>query len=129
MNMLGLMYVGIGGAVGSMLRYSVTTLVGHLNTSQLPLGVFCVNILGSFLLGVLIGVIALVLPGKSKELHLLLAVGFMGGFTTFSAFSMEAYLLIEKGLHAQAFSYVFLSVVISVLALIAGMWMIRYFAS
>ncbi|MFW0776410.1 MAG: fluoride efflux transporter CrcB [Rickettsiales bacterium] len=128
MNMLSLMYVGIGGAVGSMSRFALMSLIGRYNNSTFPLGTLTVNLAGSFLLGVLIAVIALMLPNKGKDLHLLVAVGFLGGFTTFSAFSMDAYLLIEKGLHVQAMLYVFTSIVVSVLALLGGMWMVKLVA-
>jgi len=87
-----------------------------------------VNILGSLMLGIWIGVVATMMPAKTKDLHLLIAVGFLGGFTTFSAFSMDAYMLMERGMTTQAFFYVFGSVMISVLALVAGMWLVKLLA-
>lgn len=126
MNMLALAYVGIGGAVGSMARYAVMSLVGHFNNTSFPFGTMAVNVLGGFLLGVCVAVMVIALPAKSKDLHLLLAVGLMGGFTTFSAFSMDIYMLLERGLVTQAVAYILGSVILSVAAFLAGMWCIRF---
>jgi CrcB protein len=125
MNTISLMYVAFGGAAGAMCRFAITDTVGRFNTTSFPVGTLAVNILGSLLLGMWLAVAASMLPSKAKDLHLLFAVGALGGFTTFSAFSLDAYLLMERGLHTQAFFYVFGSVVLSVLALLAGMWMFR----
>lgn len=125
MNMLNLMYVAFGGAAGSILRYVTMSLVGSYNTTSFPYGTFTVNILGSFLLGVLVAMIALFVPTKGKDLHMLLAVGFLGGFTTFSAFSMDTFMLIERGLLTQAVIYVLGSVVLSVAALGGAMWLVK----
>lgn len=125
MNFLSLMYVAFGGAFGSMCRYAIGTWVGKINTSDFPLGTFLVNITGGFLMGIWIGAIVLMLPVKSRDLHLLVAVGVLGGYTTFSTFSLESYLLIEKGLWLQAALYMIGSVVLSIAALFAGMWLLR----
>ena len=68
------------------------------------------------------------LPARAKDLHLLFAVGALGGFTTFSAFCLESFLLLEQGLEVQAALYIFGSITLSVLALMAGMWCIKLFA-
>jgi fluoride exporter len=124
MNMLALMYVAIGGAVGSMGRYIVMSAVE--SPGSFPLGTMVVNILGGFLLGAMIAFMVLVLPNKGKDLHLLLAVGLLGGFTTFSAFSMDIYMLLERGLVMQTALYILGSVILSVVAFLAGMWCIRF---
>lgn len=129
MNMLHLMYVAMGGAVGAMARFTLSELVAKINPTGFPYGTMIANISGSLLMGVWIAIVATLMPAKAKDLHLLLSVGFLGGFTTFSAFSMDAFMLIERGLHTQAFFYVFGSVVVSVLALIAGMWLIKGLAA
>jgi CrcB protein len=126
---LNLMYVACGGAVGAMARYGLSELVARLNQTGFPYGTLVVNVLGSLLMGVWIAIIATQMPARTKDLHLLLAVGFLGGFTTFSAFSMDAFTLMERGLHAQAFFYVFGSVLLSVLALVGGMWLVKALAA
>ncbi|MDV4143226.1 MULTISPECIES: fluoride efflux transporter CrcB [Shimia] len=117
-----LIYVAIGGAAGASLRYAsgigITRLFGH----GFPLGVIVVNILGSFLMGAFV-----VLAAQRSLTHLspLVMTGFLGGFTTFSAFSLEAVTLFERGQTGAAALYVMISVVGSVAALFAGLWMAR----
>lgn len=128
MNALYLMYVAFGGAAGAMGRFSLSELIARFNTTGFPIGTLTVNILGSLMLGAWIGVVATMAPAKTKDLHLLFAVGFLGGFTTFSAFAMDSFMLIERGMTVQAFFYVFGSVMCSVLALVAGMWLVKLLA-
>jgi fluoride exporter len=129
MNMLSLMYVAVGGAVGSMSRYALMMAVSRLSLTAFPLGTLLVNVLGGFLMGVWIAVMAgMISPGKAKDLHLLLATGVLGGFTTFSAFSVDVFLLFERGLMLQAALYIVGSVLLSVLALLLGMWCIKFIA-
>ena len=125
MDKMALVYVATGGALGSMCRYLAAVWIGRLNTTSFPFHTFIINITGSFLMGVWIGVMTLMLPGRAKDLHLLMAVGVLGGYTTFSTFSLEAYMLLEKGLWLQAAFYMIGSVVLSIAALFAGMWLLR----
>ena len=125
MDFMALIYVAAGGAVGAMCRYIIGSFISRFDTSDFPFPTFAINISCSFLMGVWIGVMALMLPGRTKELHLLLAIGVLGGYTTFSTFSLESYMLIEKGLWAQAVFYMVGSVVLSITALFAGMWLLR----
>lgn len=120
------LYVAVGGAFGALGRYLTMSWVGsHAISKAYPfLGTLCVNILGSFLLGLLIGVIAVLLP-RGRELHALIAIGALGSFTTFSTFAMDLYLLVEKGLWVQAGTYLSASVIFSVLAFFLGMWVLR----
>ncbi|MDE3016581.1 MAG: fluoride efflux transporter CrcB [Pseudomonadota bacterium] len=127
MTFLSFMYVAVGGAFGSMCRYGVMSIIGKFNPGEFPLGTFAVNILGAFLMGLLVAVIATLLPSRAKDLHLLLAVGVLGGFTTFSTFSLDVFLMFERGTIAPALLYVFGSVVLSVAALMGGMWCIKLF--
>ena len=98
--------VFIGGGLGALSRYAVTTaLAGKLG--NFPIGTFAANILGSFLMGVLLGIFS----SKTNEtLRLLLTVGFLGGFTTFSSFSAETLTLIRDGQIFSALINVFASV-------------------
>ncbi|GHF63198.1 fluoride efflux transporter CrcB [Seohaeicola zhoushanensis] len=111
--------VALGGAVGASLRYlsglAIVRLLGH---TPFPVTILFVNVVGSFLMG------AFVVAAAHRGLtHLspLVMTGFLGGFTTFSAFSLETMTLIERGDTAQAALYVLLSVVLSVGGLAVGM--------
>lgn len=125
MNMLALAYVAFGGAVGSMARFLMVTFVGKYTSPDFPYGTLAVNVLGGLLLGLWVGAMAYMAPSKAKDLHLLLAVGALGGFTTFSAFSLDVILLIERGGLLQAAFYAISSVLLSVVALFAGMLAIK----
>ncbi len=113
--------VAIGGAIGAAARYGVS-LALFRPAGGFPVAVLAANVAGSFLLGLLV-----VYLGHKALTHLspLMATGILGGFTTFSAFSLEAYLLFERGAHGQAALYVGLSVVLSIAALAAGIFIMR----
>lgn len=125
MNMLALMYVAIGGAVGSMLRYMMQSLVGSFNASDFPYGTLSVNIIGGFLMGAWIAALAHVAPSRAEDMHKLIAVGLLGGFTTFSAFSLDIYLLMDRGLALQTTIYIMASVALSLFALLGGMALVK----
>ena len=113
--------IAIAGAIGAVLRYAVVSLVG---VRFFPFGTLCVNVLGSFLMGVAYVVIvekALTDP----NLKPLLMTGALGAFTTFSAFSLETWDLIEKGQLALAIMYVFASVILSIGAVTLGITLTR----
>ncbi|MCF8466195.1 MAG: fluoride efflux transporter CrcB [Sneathiella sp.] len=116
--------VAVGGALGACARYGVAqVMLRHLGPGY-PYGTLFVNIVGSFLMGVLIETIAL-RWSPSPELRVLLVTGFLGGFTTFSAFSLDVALLVEKGETLSAAWYVLMSVVLSIAGLFGGLYMIR----
>jgi len=125
--MQSILLVGAGGAIGAMARFGVTSLVGRLWPSGFPLATLIVNIVGSFAMGLLIGWLARTLPPWQNEARLFIAVGLLGGFTTFSAFSLDTITLIERGAVAQAALYVLLSVALSVLGLYLGLLITRGF--
>lgn len=114
-------YAALGGAIGASGRYLVGLLALRLLGLGFPYGTFIVNILGAFLMGLLIEALALRFSG-SQELRVLLATGVLGGFTTFSAFSLEVATMIERDQWSIAALYAFLSVVLSVGALFAGLY-------
>lgn len=125
-TLTSLSFVAVGGALGSMARYGLMVLVSRFVPSSFPYGTFAANVLGAFLMGVWIAIMANMMPAaRARELHLLLAVGFLGGFTTFSTFTIDTFLLMEKGLMVEAVLYVIGSFLVSLLALIAGMYLIR----
>ena len=123
------MLVGLGGAVGAMLRFAVTRMLpaGGWPLGTWPVGTFAVNVLGGFAMGLLVGWLAARTAG-GEAFRLLLGVGVLGGFTTFSAFSLDMVLMLERGDFALALGYALASVVLSVLALWAGLLLVRSFA-
>ncbi len=128
MEITALIYVMAGGAVGSAFRYALMSFIGRLSSlssGDFPYSTLAVNVLGSFLMGVWIGVMANLLPDKARNLHLLFAVGVLGGFTTFSTFSLDIYYLFERSEYLQITGYIISSVLISVLALFAGLWIVK----
>ncbi|MCM2474932.1 fluoride efflux transporter CrcB [Rhizobium sp. CG5] len=121
-----MLLVAAGGAVGSVARYAVGVWAIRTLGPALPWGTFIVNIVGSFVIGLFAEMVA----GKfsaSPELRLLLITGFLGGFTTFSAFSLDAISLIERGASTSALIYVVGSVTLSIAAVIAGLALGRQF--
>lgn len=114
--------VALGGAIGAVLRYVVGVGALRLTGGGFPIGVLSVNILGSFLMGVF--VVAAAHRGLT-HLSPLVMTGMLGGFTTFSAFSLEAVTLYERGALGQAALYVGLSVMLSIGGLVLGLWAAR----
>ncbi len=119
-----LAYVAVGGAFGSMMRYLMMNAVNNLTGKDFPYATLVVNVLGSFLLGLVIAWLATLLP-KGRELHSLIAIGALGGFTTFSTFAVDVVLMLDKGQILPAALYIAASVIISVLALWLGMLLMR----
>jgi len=115
--------VALGGAFGAMLRYLSGVAIVKLMGPGFPLGVLFVNILGSGIMGAM-----LVYLGQRGLSHLnpFLMTGVLGGFTTFSAFALEAFTLYERGAVGQAAIYVGLSVLLSLIALGAGVNLRRW---
>ena len=120
-----LVQVALGGAIGAVLRYSAGAAITRFCGPGFPWGTMFVNIFGSFLMGLLI---ALAASGRVSNGSLpFLAVGVLGGFTTFSAFSLDAIILIERGQFGAATLYVFTSVLVSLAALVIGLTLGRAF--
>jgi CrcB protein len=117
--------VGIGGAIGAMARFGAGKLIGHVWPASFPLATLLINILGSTLMGVLVGLLARLTPSWSETARLFAAVGVLGGFTTFSAFSLETVMLIERGDMLWAGAYVLLSVVVCLAGLYLGLLVTR----
>jgi CrcB protein len=121
--MTAVFQVALGGAAGAVLRYlagiGVVRLLGH---TPFPYAILSVNILGSFLMGVF--VVAAAHRGLT-HLSPLVMTGLLGGFTTFSAFSLEAVTLYERGEVTLAVIYVVASVCLSIFGLVLGLWLAR----
>lgn len=122
--MSNLLLVGAGGAIGSMVRYLVGLWTLHRWGPGFPWGTLGVNITGSFLIGLLAELIMRKF-GASAELRLFLITGVLGGYTTFSAFSLDTITLFERGDAALAVTYIAASVVLSILAVFAGLALMR----
>lgn len=116
--------VAIGGAVGSVCRYLAGVVALRLFGPAFPWGTLIVNLTGSFAIGVLTELLARRFNAP-MELRVLLVTGFLGGFTTFSSFSLDTIILYERGAFALAAAYVMASVVLSLGATFAGMAVIR----
>lgn len=117
-----LLIVAIGGALGSGMRHLVNLATLRLFGPGFPWGTLAVNIVGSLAMGLFVELLARRLGG-SAELRLFVATGVLGGFTTFSAFSLDVAVLYERGAVAHAALYVAASLVVAVLALFLGMWL------
>ena len=116
--------VFLGAGVGGALRHGVNVGSTRAFGQGFPAGTLIVNVLGSFLIGLLAGYFAL-RPGLSQEARLFLTTGILGGFTTFSAFSLDTALLIERHAYALAVAYVLGSVAAGLAALFLGLALFR----
>ena len=126
--MIHLLLVALGGAIGAGCRHLVNLGSLRLLGPNYPVGTLTVNVAGGLLMGLLAGYFALRYSGGGQNLRLFLTTGILGGFTTFSAFSLDAVLLWERGDIPGALAYVLLSVVLSIAALVAGLFIMRAFA-
>lgn len=118
--------VAIGGALGSVARYLTGLATLRWFGPSFPWGTLAVNIVGGLAIGIFAELIARRFDG-SAELRLFIVTGILGGFTTFSAFSLEVTAMAERGEYASALIYVLVSVAISVTAVFAGLALVRAF--
>jgi CrcB protein len=123
--MLPYVLVAIGGAIGSTLRYGTGVAVGSLWRDAFPLGTLLINIAGSLVMGLFVGLLARLLPPWQNEARLFFAVGVLGGFTTFSSFSLDAITMLERGDALPAAIYVVVSVIGGLLALWVALLVMR----
>lgn len=123
--MLGYLVVFLGGGIGAALRHGVNRASMVLFSANLPFGTFLVNVVGCFIMGLLAGWFAWRGELPSQTLRLFLTTGILGGFTTFSAFSLDAALLWERGQVGIACTYVLLSVGLSIVGMFAGLTLSR----
>ncbi len=120
-----LFLVAAGGATGAVMRYLTGVGLTRALGSGWPYGTLAVNVVGGLAMGLLVGILAQRGGADQERWRVLLGVGVLGGFTTFSAFSLEVALMIERRQTPQAFGYATLSVVLSVAALFAGLVLAR----
>ena len=121
--------VALGGAAGAALRYqtgrAMTQWLGPQAVMTFPWATLAANAIGSLLMGVLAGWLVRGGTGNAEQMRLLLGVGLLGGFTTFSAFSLELVLLIERGQYTIAGLYAFLSLALGITGLMTGLAIMR----
>jgi CrcB protein len=122
-----LLLVMLGGAVGAGARHLTGRAALALWGPGFPWGTLAVNLIGGFAMGLLAGWLAARASGD-EAMRALLGVGVLGGFTTFSAFSLDAVLMVERGDYGAALAYVLASVVGSIVALFAGLQLTRVLA-
>jgi len=119
-----LLAIGVGGGLVSVMRYLLSSGVTEFADVAFPVGTLAVNVLGSFIMGVLAGSTGLFwLPGP--EVRAFYMVGLLGGFTTFSSFSLDAAMLVEQGNYMAAAWYLIASPVMSVIGLFTGLYGVR----
>ncbi|MEM9332243.1 MAG: fluoride efflux transporter CrcB [Pseudomonadota bacterium] len=119
--MMNFLLVGLGGAIGAMLRHLSGMVALRLLGPAFPWGTLFVNVFGSLIMGLFIAWLVK-RTGASNELRLFVATGILGGFTTFSAFSLDVANLFERGEIASATGYILISVLFSIAAVFAGLW-------
>ena len=120
-----LLFVGLGGAFGAVCRYLLGVQTLKAFGAGFPYGTFAANLIGGLLMGALTGWLALRGGADAEKWRVLLGVGVLGGFTTFSAFSLETALMIERRAYGTAAAYSLASVILSVVALFAGLLLMR----
>ena len=121
---MNLLWVALGGAIGSAARYGVNISAPRMLGGDFPWATLIVNVLGCFLMGAITAYLRAKMP-DDENLRLFLTTGILGGFTTFSAFSLDVALMIERRAYGHAAVYSLASVVVSVAALFAGLMLMR----
>jgi CrcB protein len=121
---MGFLIVFLGGGLGASLRHGMNIIAARAFGTEFPYGTLIINVLGSLAMGLIVEYFALK-AGLPQRMRLFLTTGILGGFTTFSAFSLEAALLYERGSTLGAAIYVVASVVLAISALFAGLMIVR----
>lgn len=124
---MNVLLVFLGGGAGAGLRYLSVLWISRLFGAGFPAGTMVVNVAGSFAMGLLVGYLARRAEGVGEGARLLLATGFLGGFTTFSAYSLDFAALWERQAVIAALSYAVASVILSLFAVFGGLWLARSF--
>jgi CrcB protein len=123
-----ILWVALGGAIGSAARYGVNVWAGRMLGSEFPWHTFIVNVVGCFAMGVLVELMALKL-NIGNETRAFLTTGILGGFTTFSAYSLDFAVLVERKSYGTALAYGTGSVALSLIAVFAGLSLVRTLAA
>ena len=123
--MTSFLTVALGGAIGASARHGLSLAMLRLFGPGFPLGTFLANIIGGLLMGLLMGWLIREAPEGSNSIRLFAGVGVLGGFTTFSAFSLEAMRMLESKSYGIFFGYIGASVVLSIAAVALGLFLMR----
>ena len=118
--------VAVGGALGSMARYALSTWIFQVSSHKFPYATITVNVLGSFVMGVLF-VVIIEKAALPSEMRSLLMIGFIGAFTTFSTFSLDALGLWQNGHLFMALMYTLATVILCLIAISSAIWLTRLF--
>ena len=124
MSLAHYLAIGAGGALGAISRVALTKILPETLFGSFPFQIFTVNVVGCFAMGFLIELMALYIS-PHYNLRSFITTGFLGGFTTFSAFAVETYLLADKNMYGMAFFYTIATVVCSLLAFLIGMKLVK----
>ncbi|MDB9949300.1 fluoride efflux transporter CrcB [Porticoccaceae bacterium] len=116
--------VAVGGALGAMARYAISTWIFQVSSHKFPYATLTVNVLGSFVMGILF-VVIIERSALPVEMRSLWMIGFLGAFTTFSTFSLDALGLWQNGHLFMALLYVLATVVLCLLAISSSIWLTR----
>ncbi|MGE4268386.1 MAG: fluoride efflux transporter CrcB [Deferribacterales bacterium] len=119
-----ILLIGIGGFLGAIARFYTTKWTNSLITDRIPFGTVVVNVIGSFILGLVV-VLSVEKLVASEDLRLFIGVGMLGAFTTFSTFSVETVYLLEDGAIIPAFVYIACNLFLSLLAAYGGVLLAR----
>jgi fluoride exporter len=122
-----LLWVAAGGALGSVTRYGFNNCITRVMGESFPWGILLINVLGSFLIG-MVGAYWIVRMPANDMARLFLTTGFLGGFTTFSAFAFDVLNLMQSDQNASAAIYVMASVVLSIVAVFVGFALVKAIA-
>ncbi len=120
-----ILLIGLGGFFGAIARFYTTKWTNMLMGDKIPFGTVAVNVIGSFVLGLVV-TLSVEKMVVSEDIKLLTGVGFLGAFTTFSTFSVETVYLVEEGAYIPALAYVSLNLIVAVFAAFAGILIARY---
>ena len=120
------MYLAVagGGAIGTAARFFLSGVIANAFGQTFPWGTLIINVTGSLVMGLIAGYFAFK-GGTSQHWRLFLTTGILGGYTTFSTFSLDSALLIERGSYASAALYIAGSAALSIMAVFAGLWAVR----
>jgi CrcB protein len=119
-----ILLIGLGGFLGAIARFYTTKWTNSLLTDKIPFGTVVVNVVGSFILGLVV-VLSVEKLVASEDIRLFIGVGMLGAFTTFSTFSVETIYLLEEGAYAPAFIYIACNLFLSLFAAYGGVMLAR----